>query len=42
MAFVMRDEWKEEPLSITGAEYVEPSTEMPLRSGQRALPLSIR
>jgi glyoxylase-like metal-dependent hydrolase (beta-lactamase superfamily II) len=35
MAFVMRDEWKEEPLSITGAEYVEPSTEMPLRSGQR-------
>ena len=35
MAFVMRDEWKEEPLSITGAEYVEPSAEMPLRSGQR-------
>jgi glyoxylase-like metal-dependent hydrolase (beta-lactamase superfamily II) len=35
MAFVMRDEWKEEPLSITGAEYVEPSTEIPLRSGQR-------
>lgn len=35
MAFVMRDEWKEEPLSITGADYVEPSAEMPLRSGQR-------
>ena len=35
MAFVMRDEWKEEPLSITGADYVEPSAEMPLRPGQR-------
>jgi glyoxylase-like metal-dependent hydrolase (beta-lactamase superfamily II) len=35
MAFVMREEWKEEPLSITGAEYVEPSAEMPLRPGQR-------
>ena len=35
MAFVMWDEWKEEPLSITGADYVEPSAEMPLRPGQR-------
>lgn len=35
MAFVMRDEWKEEPLSITGSEYVEPSAEMPLRPGRR-------
>jgi glyoxylase-like metal-dependent hydrolase (beta-lactamase superfamily II) len=35
MAFVMRDEWQEEPVSITGAEYVEPSAEMPLRPGQR-------
>jgi hypothetical protein len=25
VAFVMRDEWKEEPVSTTGAEYVEPS-----------------
>jgi hypothetical protein len=24
MAFAMRDEWKDEPESITGAEYVEP------------------
>jgi len=35
MTFVMQHGWKEEPLSITGAEYVEPSAEMPLRSGQR-------
>jgi len=35
VAFVMRDEWKEEPVSITGAEYVEPSAELPLRPGQR-------
>jgi glyoxylase-like metal-dependent hydrolase (beta-lactamase superfamily II) len=35
MAFSMRDEWKEEPLSITGADYVEPSAEMPLQPGQR-------
>src|SRR5262252_8745114 len=35
MAFAMRDEWKEEPLSITGADYIEPSAEMPLRPGQR-------
>lgn len=35
MAFAMRDEWKEEPLSITGADYVEPSAEIPLQSGQR-------
>jgi len=35
MAFVMRDGWKEEPLSITGADYVEPSAETPLRPGQR-------
>ena len=35
MAFAMRDEWKEEPLSITGADYVEPSAEIPLQPGQR-------
>jgi glyoxylase-like metal-dependent hydrolase (beta-lactamase superfamily II) len=35
MAFVMQDGWKEEPVSITGGDYVEPSAEMPLRSGQR-------
>jgi glyoxylase-like metal-dependent hydrolase (beta-lactamase superfamily II) len=35
MAFAMRDDWKEEPLSITGADYVEPSAEIPLQSGQR-------
>jgi glyoxylase-like metal-dependent hydrolase (beta-lactamase superfamily II) len=35
MAFVTQDGWKEEPLSITGADYVEPSAEIPLRSGQR-------
>jgi hypothetical protein len=35
MAFVMRDGWKEEPVSITGAEYVEPSASEPLRPGQR-------
>ena len=35
MAFAMRDDWKEEPLSITGADYVEPSAEIPLRPGQR-------
>src|SRR5215470_501389 len=35
MAFAMRDNWKEEPLSITGADYVEPSAEIPLQSGQR-------
>src|SRR5215831_10561975 len=35
MAFAMRDEWKEEPLSITGADYVEPSAEIPLQTGQR-------
>jgi glyoxylase-like metal-dependent hydrolase (beta-lactamase superfamily II) len=35
MAFVMGDGWKEEPVSITGAEYVEPSASVPLRPGQR-------
>jgi glyoxylase-like metal-dependent hydrolase (beta-lactamase superfamily II) len=35
MAFVMRDGWKQEPVSITGAEYVEPSVTTPLRTGQR-------
>jgi glyoxylase-like metal-dependent hydrolase (beta-lactamase superfamily II) len=35
MAFVVRDGWKEEPVSITGAEYVEPSVSEPLRPGQR-------
>jgi glyoxylase-like metal-dependent hydrolase (beta-lactamase superfamily II) len=35
VAFVMRDDWKEEPVSTTGAEYVEPSASEPLRPGQR-------
>src|SRR5260370_23337132 len=35
MAFVMRDGWKEEPQSITGAEYVEPSASALLKPGQR-------
>src|ERR1700678_1298202 len=35
MAFVMRDEWKEEPVSTTGAEYVEPSATEPIKPGQR-------
>ena len=35
MAFTMRDEWKEEPVSTTGAEYVEPSATELIRPGQR-------
>ena len=35
MAFVMRDEWKEEPVSTTGAEYVEPSATELIKPGQR-------
>jgi glyoxylase-like metal-dependent hydrolase (beta-lactamase superfamily II) len=35
MAFVMRDGWKAEPLSTTGAEYVEPSATELLAPGQR-------
>src|SRR6266567_2702917 len=35
MAFVMREGWKEEPQSITGAEYVEPSATARLQPGQR-------
>jgi hypothetical protein len=35
MAFMMRDDWKEEPVSITSAEYVEPSASVPFRPGQR-------
>jgi glyoxylase-like metal-dependent hydrolase (beta-lactamase superfamily II) len=35
MAFVMRDSWQPEPVSITGAEYVEPSAETVLKPGQR-------
>src|SRR6202047_3606691 len=31
----MRDEWKEEPVSTTGAEYVEPSATELLQPGQR-------
>ncbi len=33
MAFAMRDGWQEEPLSITDAEYVEPSAAEPLAPG---------
>jgi glyoxylase-like metal-dependent hydrolase (beta-lactamase superfamily II) len=35
MAFAVRDGWKEEPESITGAEYVEPSATALLKPGQR-------
>jgi glyoxylase-like metal-dependent hydrolase (beta-lactamase superfamily II) len=35
MAFVMREGWKREPESITGAEYVEPSATDLLKPGQR-------
>jgi glyoxylase-like metal-dependent hydrolase (beta-lactamase superfamily II) len=35
MGFVMRDSWKEEPVSITGASYVEPSAAEPIKPGQR-------
>jgi glyoxylase-like metal-dependent hydrolase (beta-lactamase superfamily II) len=35
MGFVMQDGWKEEPVSITGASYVEPSISSPLQPGQR-------
>ncbi len=35
MAFAMRDEWKEEPVSTTGAEYVEPSATELIKPGQR-------
>lgn len=34
-AFVMRDEWKDEPESITGTEYVEPSVTELIKPGQR-------
>jgi glyoxylase-like metal-dependent hydrolase (beta-lactamase superfamily II) len=35
MPFAMRDEWKEEPVSITGAEYVDPSAKELIKPGQR-------
>jgi len=35
MAFAMRDEWKDEPVSTTGASYVEPSATDPIKQGQR-------
>jgi glyoxylase-like metal-dependent hydrolase (beta-lactamase superfamily II) len=35
VAFAMRDEWKEEPVSTTGAEYVEPSATELIKPGQR-------
>ena len=35
MAFTMRDEWKDEPVSTTGATYVEPSATDPIKPGQR-------
>src|ERR1700749_4422606 len=35
MAFAMRDEGKAEPVSITGAEYVEPSPTELIQPGQR-------
>jgi glyoxylase-like metal-dependent hydrolase (beta-lactamase superfamily II) len=42
MAFEMRDGWAEEPLSITGAEYVEPSATELLKPGQRVAHLFAR
>lgn len=35
MAFAMRDEWKAEPVSTTGAAYVEPSAADPIKPGHR-------
>ena len=35
MAFTMRDEWKDEPASTTGAAYVEPSATDLIKPGQR-------
>ena len=35
VAFTMRDEWKQEPVSTTGAEYVEPSATELIQPGQR-------
>jgi glyoxylase-like metal-dependent hydrolase (beta-lactamase superfamily II) len=35
VSFTPRDEWKEEPESITGASYVPPSSEVPIKPGQR-------
>ena len=35
MAFAMRDEWRKEPVSTTGAQYVEPSAAELIRPGQR-------
>jgi len=35
VAFAMRDEWQEEPVSTTGAEYVEPSATELIKPGQR-------
>jgi glyoxylase-like metal-dependent hydrolase (beta-lactamase superfamily II) len=35
MVFAMQDGWKEEPVSITGASYVEPSVSAVLQPGQR-------
>jgi len=35
MAFAMREEWKAEPASTTGAVYVEPSAADPIKPGQR-------
>jgi glyoxylase-like metal-dependent hydrolase (beta-lactamase superfamily II) len=35
MAFAMREEWKAEPVSTTGAVYVEPSAADPIERGQR-------
>jgi hypothetical protein len=35
VAFAMRDEWEEEPVSTTGAEYVEPSATELIKPCQR-------
>jgi glyoxylase-like metal-dependent hydrolase (beta-lactamase superfamily II) len=35
MAFTMRDEWRDEPVSLTGASYVEPSASDLIKPGQR-------
>ena len=42
MAFAVRAEWKDEPVSITGASYVEPSATDPIKSGQRVAPVADR
>jgi hypothetical protein len=42
MAFAMRDEWKQEPVSTTGASYVEPSATDPIKPAAGGPPVPAR